>query len=411
VKARYKVLLGLVIAAGLVLAAGAALLMTAGLPTYEVPTTVMPLQGTPEEVARGRSLASVLCRRCHFDATRGRFTGRELPFVDEQMGHAIAPNLTRDPEAGIGAWTPGQLSYLLRTGVNPVSERLTPPVQPRWPRLADSDAAAIAAFFVSDDPWVAPDPVGPGRPRWSPLVTWRAYMDWEPLAYPTGLVPRPSPDDPVAHGAYLVDALYRCHACHSDDPEGIDRVDARSTPGWLGGGLRMQDAAGEGVIATNLTPDPTGLADWSTEDLRRALVDGFRPDGELVRWPMPRYPALDDLDIEAIYAYLRTVPPIERTVERPPRRVIGRVADPGRHVYEAHGCPSCHGHDGVGVGDLRDVAEHFPDDASLLGFLQNPGVTDPDHPMPAFRGVIAESDWAPLLTHVRKLAADGTVDR
>lgn len=406
-KARYKVLLGLVIAVGLVLAAGAALLLTAGLPTYEVPTAVMPVDGSPEQVARGRSLASVLCRRCHFDATRGRFTGRELPFVPEAMGHATAPNLTRDPDHGIGAWTPGQLSYLLRTGVNPVTERLTPPFQPRWPRLADADAAALAAFFQSDDPWVAPDAAGPGDPRWSPLVTWRAYMDWEPLAYPTGLMPLPSPDDPIARGAYLVDALYRCHGCHSDDPEGIDRSDARATPGYLGGGMRMHDAAGDGVIATNLTPDPTGLEAFSTEDLRRVLVEGFRPDGQLVRWPMPRYPALDQLDVEAIYAYLRSAPPIERTIERPPRRVIGRVADPGRHVYEAHGCPTCHGHDGVGVGDLRDATEHYPEDAALVGFISNPGATDPDHPMPAFRGVIDDPDWAPLVAHIRKLAAGG----
>lgn len=404
-KARYKVLLGVVIAVGLVLTAGAVLLLTAGLPTYEVPTAVMPLAGTAEEVARGRSLASVLCRRCHFDSTRGRFTGRVLSFVDESMGHATAGNLTRDPEHGIGSWTPGQLSYLLRTGVNPVSERLTPPFQPRWPHLADVDAAALAAFFASDDPWVAADDAGPGAPRWSPLVTWRAYTDWEPLAYPTAPMPRPSPDDPLTYGKYLVDSLYRCHGCHSDDPEGIDRTDARATPGYLGGGMHMSDAAGEGVIATNLTPHATGLADYTTEDLRRALVDGFRPDGTLVRWPMPRYPRLDDLEVEAIFAYLRTAPPIDNAVERPPRRVIGRVADAGRHVYESHGCPSCHAHDGNGMGDLRDAGEHFDDDAALVKFLEDPSATDPDHPMPSFRGVIADADWPLLAAHIRTLAS------
>lgn len=392
---------------GLGLAAGALVLVFAGLPTYEVPTAVMPMDDSPATVARGRRLVAALCRRCHFDGRTGRLSGRELPEIDESMGWVAAPNLTRHPEAGIGAWTPGQLAYLLRTGVNPITERMVPPFMPRWPRLADADAIAIAAFLRSGDPWVVPDSGGPARSRYSPLVTWRAYMDWEPFAYPTEPVPRPSPDDPVAYGSYLVNALYRCHACHSDDPEHGERLDPLATPGYLGGGERMQDAAGEGVIATNLTPHATGLGEWGTEDLRRALVAGFRPDGALVRWPMPRYPGLGALEVEAIFAYLRTVPPIDRSVIRPPRRVIGSVADPGRHVYERLGCPTCHDHDGLGVADLRAAFEHLGSDDAVAAFIRNPAAQDPDHPMPAFGDTLTPAEQGPLLAHLRHLAESG----
>jgi mono/diheme cytochrome c family protein len=106
----------------------------------------------------------------------------------------------------------------------------------------------------------------------------------------------------VERGAYLALAG-NCAGCHTDHAHG-------GAP--YAGGRAIETPFGA-VYASNLTPDPaTGLGDWSVEAFRRALRHGLARDGRLLApaFPYPNYTLLSDADAEALYAYLRSLPPV-----------------------------------------------------------------------------------------------------
>jgi mono/diheme cytochrome c family protein len=396
---RFKWIAWSVIAVGVALTVGVVALLLMGLPRYDVPAVVLPVDDTPQVRERGRALVFELCWRCHYDGATGALTGRPMPQIPAEMGTIGAPNITQHEVDGIGGWTAGELAYLLRTGVNPKSTRIVPPWMPRWPQIADEDAAAIAVFLLeADHAWVAPRAGGPAPSRHSPYVNWLARTQWDPIPYPMLPMPRPPQSDPIAHGRYLVEHLLQCGACHRDEAEGEG---VPITTGTLAGGRRLVDAAGQPVIARNLTPDATGLAAWSVDDLRRALVEGVRPDGAWIAWPMPRYAHLSEAQSEAIFAYLRTLAPVARTIEPASRRVIGPKADLGRHVYEREGCPACHDHDGEGIASLLGLER---DDDAVVRFIAGPS-GDAAGIMPAFADRITEAEYVALVAYLRRLVS------
>lgn len=386
------------------------LLAVLGMPTYEVPTVKLEVEPTPARLSRGKHLVSMLCHRCHYDGRTGRLSGRALEETITGLGTLRAPNLTRDAEHGIGDWTPGELALLLRTGLHPRREHLVPPpVMPRWPRMGEDDLRAIIAFLRSDDPWVAPHEGGPEATRYSLVAKIRALVSWSPLPYPREPVEAPSREELEAYGEYLVDDLLQCSACHTGDGSEPERAELHDSGDYLSGGAVTNDVNGVVLRAANLTPHSTGLRDWTSEQLRRALVDGFGPDDAVVRWPMPRYPAMEVHEVEAIYAYLQTVSPVDDAVEpSPPYKMVGRKADGGRHLYMSHGCHYCHGEGGRALADLSGANEDLPTDEELVAFLEDPRRDDPFSIMPRWEGVIAADEYAELCAHVRRLAAQSS---
>jgi len=129
-----------------------------------------------------------------------------------------------------------------------------------------------------------------------------------------------------------------------------------------------------------------------------------RPDASVIAYPMVPYPELSDDEARAIYAYLRTVPPIRNAVQRPVATAIAG-ADAGRAAYYKYGCNGCHGDSGVGVYDLRKGATDFATDEELIAYIRHPEIRKPGVKMPTWDGVIAEADYAPLASHVRALGA------
>lgn len=394
--------------AGLVLAVGAGTLAVVGMPVYEVPRPEVTVESTPGRVARGKRLVSMLCWRCHYGGATGGLSGRVLDEVSTRLGKVSAPNITRDPQAGIGDWSAAELAVLLRTGIHPkTGQGVPPPVMPRWPGLADEDLVSIIAFLQSDDPWVAPRSEAPPPTQYSLVAKYRALVGWSPLPYPRAPIEAPDPRALEARGAYLVDQVLQCAACHSEEWGDIDSQNPRTTPGYLAGGAATSDINGVVLRAANLTPHETGLAGWTAEQVRRALIDGFGPDDKVLRWPMQRFPGLDDSDVEAIYAYLQTLTPVDNEVEpSPPYRMIGRKADGGRHLYLRYGCYYCHGDTGEGIADLRGAAARLSTDEELVAFLENPSSEDPLTPMPAWHGVIAKDEYPELCAYIRRLGKD-----
>jgi mono/diheme cytochrome c family protein len=128
-------------------------------------------------------------------------------------------------------------------------------------------------------------------------------------------MPTRADDAEIARGKYLV-TIAGCNDCH--------------TPGYffgkpdmarfLGGSDVGFEIPGLGVfVAPNLTPDPTGLADWTSEQIVTALQTGVRPDGRELAPIMPwhAFANLTKEDVNAIAAFLKSIPPVSNDVPDP----------------------------------------------------------------------------------------------
>ena len=112
-----KVLLIILIVVIVVVGGAAAFISIRGIPSYDVNVPVIPnVEITPERIARGEKLASMLCRSCHFNPETGKFTGKQLNDAPA-FGKIYSKNITHDKEVGIGNWTDAQLIYFIRTGI------------------------------------------------------------------------------------------------------------------------------------------------------------------------------------------------------------------------------------------------------------------------------------------------------
>jgi mono/diheme cytochrome c family protein len=179
---------------------------------------------------------------------------------------------------------------------------------------------------------------------------------------------------PAERGGYLVNTIMACGNCHTPRDADGQSIAAKA----FSGGLTFTTPA---FIATapNITPDvETGIGSWSDAEIKRALVEGMRPDhGRLAGVPlaaiMPAnfYKALLPEDLDAIVAYLRTVKPIRNESPAPVYKAAVRrdpypdaeagfskamLADPVRHgaylVTIGH-CMECHSAWSRGMSDFK----------------------------------------------------------
>jgi mono/diheme cytochrome c family protein len=377
----------------------------AGLPRYAVEPIEFRAPATPQRLARGKKLANILCVGCHVDPRTGRLSGHHLVDVPSKFGSVYSANITRHPSKGIGSWTDGDIAYLLRTGVAR-DGRYIPPWMVKLPHMADEDLRAVVSFLRSDDPLVAPANVEPpGESRPSLLTKLLCRVAFEKLPYPRKPIEAPPISDKVAHGRYLVMAL-DCFGCHSAAWETVNIATPERSAGYLGGGNSLLDLRGKPIYSANITFDEaTGIGQWSEQDLGRALRQGFRPDGAVLRNPMAPMPELDDDEIGALYAYLRTVPKLRNSVPR--QREVDELAantSQGRRLYYRYACVSCHGEGGGGGNaDIRRAETHFPTRAELRAWIRDAQSVRPGTRMPSFKGVIPEEEYDPLIAYVLEL--------
>ena len=399
-----KIAAALIVLVVLVIAAGLFGLSRSGLPSYPPGQIDLKVEVTPERVERGRHTMQMLCVGCHLDNDTGTLAGKPMADLPAQFGWAHSANITGDRETGIGSWTDGELAYLLRTGVTR-DGRYTPPWMVKLPLMADEDLKDVIAFLRSDDPLVRP--VSAKRPASKPSLLTKALARtvFKPYPYPAAPIVAPDPAEQVAHGRYLVQARALCFGCHSIDFAKVDEAVPERSAGYLGGGNAMPDMNGRIVKTSNITPDPeTGIGKWSEDEFVRLLRFGVRPDATVIQYPMVPYPELSDAEARAVFAYLRTVPAIKNAVARP-EAVTVAGADAGRAAYYRYGCNGCHGDTGVGLYDLRKGPTNHPTDEALIAYIKHPEIAKPGVKMPTWDGVIAEADYAPLVAHVRALAA------
>jgi mono/diheme cytochrome c family protein len=376
-----------------------------GIPRYPVQHVVLRAEPTPERLARGKKLASMLCAGCHMDYQLGALTGKQMVDAPAQFGVIYSRNITQHPVKGIGAWSDGEIAYLLRTGIAR-DGRYLPPYMPKLAHMSDEDLLSIIAWLRSDDAWVAARDVENRPTRPSLLTKALAHGPFKPLPYPKAPIPPPDRNDPVAHGRYLVASL-DCYGCHSADFTKMNVLEPEKSLGYMGGGNRLNDSNGRAIYSANLTFDEQfGIGRLSKAQFRRAVRDGFRPDGTPLQYPMTHYGELDDQEADAIYAYLGTLPKIHKprkATEQPPPYAGGSEMSEGKRIYQKYACQACHGDTGDGVCNLRQAAKKYPTDAALRAFIERPQAQVPGSRMPRWEGVIQEAEYPLLLDYLRTL--------
>ena len=270
---------------------------------------------TPARQARGEYLArGVLgCIDCHSEhdwkAPGGTvLAGREGAgqiFPGEGFpGRIVAQNLTPDPETGAGKWTDDQLARAIREGIGHDGRALFPLMPyPNFRYLADEDLASVVVFIRSLP--AVRNPL-PSTEIASP-VKYLIRGVPQPLTQPVSL---PDLSTPERRGAYLV-KLASCADCHTPMVNGQPERDKE-----FAGGTEFKGPWGT-VQSTNITPDKTGISYYDEKRFIEAMRTGSvmgRPLNPIMPWDSYRH--MNDEDLKAIFAYLRTVKPVENRVRR-----------------------------------------------------------------------------------------------
>ncbi len=287
-------------------------------PVY--PVDPPAFHATPDSVAlaEGRRIVLTDCAYCH-RGSNGKLDG-DLWYTDPTLGSLYTANITRDSNAGIGAYTDGELAFLLRTGIKRDGHFAGP-----WmalPLLSDQDLNAVIAFLRSDAPEVQPSSKQqpPADLKFVGKMVLKVILK-PTTTYPSTPVSMPSPDDKVAYGRYLATGRWECYRCHSASFETNNELIPEQSAGFFGGGNPITKKDDAPVLSANITPDPeTGIGRWTEAQFAETIRFGKRPDGQPLSPAMPPMSALTDNEVSALWAYLQTVPPIHHAVQRTPAR-------------------------------------------------------------------------------------------
>jgi len=131
---------------------------------------------------------------------------------------------------------------------------------------------------------------------------------------------------PLERGKYLVEGILTCGNCHTPrGPKGVLDVSQRHA-----GGPQVWDTAEYTVRPSNITPDKdSGIGGWSAEQVKAATRDGKRPDGAQLSPQMPYgyYKIFTPADLDAVVAYVQSIPPVSRKVAPQVYKVKRMVVD------------------------------------------------------------------------------------
>lgn len=286
-----------------------------GIPSYEVEKIEYKIYSTPSGVKRGKKLAMMLCVNCHSNPKTGNLTGKLMLDAPKEFGKIFSANITQDKTYGIGDWTDAELMYLLRTGIKR-DGKYAPPYMAKLPNMADEDIEAIISFLRSDDPLVTANPTKDSPTEPSLLTKFLCQIAFKPLPMPKEKILLPDTTDKIKFGKYLAHNL-ECFSCHSADFKTNNFLMPELSEGYFGGGNQPLNEKGNIVITSNLTPDiETGIGSWSKTKFIKALKYGVIDGEEALRYPMVPYPLLTDVEANAIYEYLKTIPPINNKINR-----------------------------------------------------------------------------------------------
>lgn len=276
------------------------------------PVTDRTFEVTEARLARGEYLVEGVahCFQCHSPHDLSRPT---LPIVEgmkgagwlmeteKGLGSVVAPNITPDPETGIGNWTDDEIARAIREGVSRDGSALFPimPYQ-SFRHMSDEDLASVVVYL-----------------RTVPAVRnpiQRTSLEF-PLSRIVNTMPMPVeesvPEPPAAErGAYLVE-MAECRTCHTAAVQGVP-IEGMT----FGGGFRfLPPGMTTPVYSVNITSDPSGIAHYDFALFDQALRTGKLPGRELSGiMPYEYLSRLSEEDMRAIFEYIKAQPPVQHRV-------------------------------------------------------------------------------------------------
>lgn len=289
-----------------------------GLYPKKRPAPEMKAPNTPEAIERGRYLAEAMaaCVACHspVDASRpGEFpqagleySGRAFPPDSGFPGQIVAPNITPDPETGIGRWTDGEIARAVREGVSRDGHPLFPLMNyPNYRMFSDDDVLSIVAYLRTRKPIKRDN----GRTKLNFPVGMMIRMVPQPLNHP----PSGLPTAGVERGRAMLKIML-CGECHTPRDNRGNPIPGKD----LSGGNVFKGPWGS-VYSANITSHPSaGIGAYSNDDLKRVFREGKNRAGRSL-WVMPWSITknLTDSDLDALIAALREVPASANLVPAP----------------------------------------------------------------------------------------------
>lgn len=302
----------------------------------------LPGEGDWADQQRGGYLARVGdCVACH-TAQGGPFMAGGRP-LETPFGTIYTPNITPDPQTGIGTWSAEQFYRAMHKGVGAHGQHLYPAFPYPWfTKVTREDVNSIYAYLRTLPP-VQNRPPANALP-W-PLDIRTTVSGWNLLFFSPGTFkPDAGKSAEWNRGAYLVEGLAHCGACHS----------GKNFLGAVEDGPRYQGAELQHWFAPNLTSDErSGLGQWSADEIVQFLKTG-RTDRTVAYGPMAQVvhdstSKLDDADLNAMAVYLKGLSGGGggNTASRPAQD----IADAGSAIY-ADSCSACHREQGEGVPGL-----------------------------------------------------------
>ena len=358
------------------------------------------------------------CVACH-TAKGGKPFAGGLP-METPIGTIFSTNITPDP-SGIGAYSFDDFDKAVRHGIAKNGSTLYPAMPyPSYARVNQADMQALYAYFMngvepvaqankdSDIPW-------PMSMRW-PLAMWRwafapAVADFTPVA---------GQDPVVSRGAYLVEGLGHCGACHTPRALTMQEkaLSASDSSAFLAGSAPL-----EGWIAKNLRGDhKDGLGSWDEAQLVQFLKTG-RSDRSAVFGGMSdviehSMQFMSEDDLTAIARYLKSLPAVNPADK--PHQYDPAVADAlwngddskrGAAVY-IDNCAACHRTDGNGYTRVFPALAGNPvlqsdDPTSLIHIVLKGGTLPATHTapstftMPAFDWRLSDQEVADVVNFIR----------
>ena len=306
--------LAVLVLVSVVLALGA--LLTVGRPLLFGPkaraVTSRTFEPSEARLARGEYLVEGVahCFQCH---SPHDMSNPALPILDGMkgagwpmddtpgLGSVVAPNITPDPETGIGNWTDDEIARAIREGVSRDGTALFPimPYQ-SFRDMSDEDLASVVVYLRT---------IPPVKRRLE-----RTSLGF-PLSRIVNTMPVPleqSVPEPTAasRGEYLVE-MAECRTCHSAAVQG------EPVPGLTFGGGFMFKPVGmqTPIYSVNITPDPSGIAHYDYTLFDQVLRTGRLPGRQLSGiMPYAHLARLTEDDMRAIYDYIRKQPPVQHRV-------------------------------------------------------------------------------------------------
>lgn len=356
-----------------------------------------------DQIDRGRYLAITGdCVACHTAPGGAPFAGGlalETPF-----GTILSPNITPDRETGIGAWSDAQFLAAVRDGFGHRGEHLYPAMPyPYYSKVTRDDVLAMRAYLATIEPVknrvVANQLPFPFNMRF--VLTFWNWLNFSPGTYQAD----PLQSAEWNRGAYLVQGLTHCGACHT-------------AKNFLGGDKSSAALQG-GVLQNWYAPDITadaheGLGNWTEDDIVGYLKSGAN------RWTLATGPMAEEIvnssshmsdeDLKAIAVYLASLKPAAKTAPQP-LDPNDKLMVAGGAIYKDN-CSACHTDAGAGsmplfprlagaslvqASDPTTLIRVVLEGSRAVSTAQAP--TGPA--MPAFGWRLDDKQIAALLTYMR----------